>query len=158
MKKIIVEGKEITVRDEFEYFQPNIHRDGDCVIRALCKATGWSWKKAYCFAFVATIQEQFMPNYREGEKVFYNKLGWKWHSHNTRKKRPSVQEFAQTHPKGTYVLLLSGHHVCVQDGAYYDSWDSGKRKMYGYWQKPEDEVETKIPACLKYLPAIELEN
>ena len=59
MKKVTINGKEVNVHDQFEYFQPNTHIDGDCVIRALCKATGWDWKKAYCFAFISTIKEQF---------------------------------------------------------------------------------------------------
>lgn len=137
-KTVIIDDKEKTVYKEFEYFQPNIHTDGDCVIRALCKATGWEWKKAYCFAFIATIKEQYMPNCKEGEKIVYKALGWKWHSHNTRKHRPSVLEFAQEHPTGTYVLSLAKHHVCVSEGSYHDIWDCGRRKIYGYWSKPEE--------------------
>ena len=73
MKKVVINGKEVNVHDQFEYFQPNIHVDGDCVIRALCKVTGWEWKKAYCFAFISTIKEQFMPNCKEGERIVYKK-------------------------------------------------------------------------------------
>ena len=39
--------------------------------------------------------------------------------------------------KGTYILLLNGHMVCVKDGVIHDTWDSrGKRakKVYGYWK------------------------
>lgn len=143
MKKVTINGKEVNVHDQFEYFQPNTHTDGDCVIRALCKATGWDWKKAYCFAFISTIKEQFMPNCKDGERIVYKKLGYKWHAHNNRKKRPSVLEFAQDHPEGTYVLSLAKHHVCVSNGSYYDIWDSGRRKIYGYWQKPEENEKTK---------------
>ena len=138
MKKVIINDKEVTVHDQFEYFQPNDHITGDCVIRALCKATGWSWKKAYVFAFLSTIKEQHMPNTKEGERVLYEKLGYKWHAHNNRKQRPSVIEFAKAHPTGTYVLQLSRHHVCVSDGSYHDIWDCGTRKIYGYYEKPEE--------------------
>ena len=141
MKNIVIGDKKLVVHDQFEYFQPNTHVDGDCVIRALCKATGWTWVKAYCFAFTSTIKEQFMPNCKGGEKIIYKKLGWKWHAHNNRKKRPSVVEFAQEHPQGIYVLSLSKHHVCVSEGSYWDIWDSGRRKIYGYWQKPEDDEQ-----------------
>lgn len=148
MKKIIVDGKEKSVRDEFEYFQPNDHIDGDCVIRALCKATGWDWKEAYAFAFLSTAKEQFMPNYKDGERLLYKKLGWRWHSHNTRKPRPTVAEFAQQHPTGSYVLSLSKHHVCVTNGSYWDIWDCGGRKIYGYWEKPK-EADFHIPENLQ---------
>lgn len=71
MKKVVINGKEVNVHDQFGYFQPNTHVDGDCVIRALCKATGWEWKKAYCFAFISTIKEQFMPNCKDGERIVF---------------------------------------------------------------------------------------
>lgn len=138
MKTVIIDGNERTVHDQFEYFQPNTHRDGDCVIRALCKGMNWEWKKAYCYAFISTIKDQRMPNCKEGEKIIYKSLNWVWHSHNTRKPRPSVAQFAAEHPTGTYVLLLSNHHVCVSEGSYWDTWDCGRRKIYGYWQKPEE--------------------
>lgn len=137
MKTIEVDGKKIIVYDQFEYFQPNDHKDGDCVIRALCKGMNWAWKKAYCFAFTSTISKQYMPTCTEGERIMYDQLGWKWHAHNNRKKRPSVIEFTKEHPTGTYVLKLSRHHVCVSEGSYFDIWDCGTRKIYGYWQKPE---------------------
>lgn len=140
MKKVTINGKEISVRDQFEYFQPNTHVDGDCVIRALCKATGWDWQKAFSFAYTSVIREQYMPTCKDGEKIMYKKLGFKWHCHNTRKPRPTVAEFVKTHPTGTYVLSLSHHHVCASEGSYYDSWDSGGKKIYGYWEKPDTIV------------------
>lgn len=36
---------------------------------------------------------------------------------------------------GIYVLALQGHVVCVIDGVYYDSWDSGREVPLYYWQK-----------------------
>lgn len=131
-----IEGKERQVHDQMEYFQPNVHSDGDCFIRAICKATGWDWKKAYTFAFISTIKDQYMPNGKEGVKIVCKKLGYIWHSHNSRKHRPSVLEFTGSHPGGTYIMKLSGHAVCVENGSYYDSWDCGNRKIYGYWEKP----------------------
>jgi hypothetical protein len=33
------------------------------------------------------------------------------------------------HPYGTYVLHIRGHVVTVKDGEYWDSWNSGKKKV-----------------------------
>lgn len=50
----------------------------------------------------------------------------------------TVNDFCREHPKGTYVLALSGHVVAVQDGCYLDSWDSGAEVPIFYWYKESD--------------------
>ena len=47
----------------------------------------------------------------------------------------SVKEFTQSHPRGTYVLALDGHAVCVEDGDYYDTWDSGDEMLLYYLKR-----------------------
>ena len=47
----------------------------------------------------------------------------------------TVSDFAADHPRGIFVLALSGHVVCVQDGNWYDTWDSGQVVPLYYWQK-----------------------
>lgn len=49
----------------------------------------------------------------------------------------TVDQFAKDHISGTYILAISGHVVCVQDGNYYDSWDSGNEVPAYYWTKEE---------------------
>ena len=49
----------------------------------------------------------------------------------------TVADFAAEHPSGTYILSLSGHVVCVMDGDYYDTWDSGGEIPLYYWCKEE---------------------
>ena len=46
-----------------------------------------------------------------------------------------MADFAAEHPSGTYILALSGHVVCVMDGDYYDTWDSGGEVPLYYWRK-----------------------
>ena len=40
---------------------------------------------------------------------------------------------------GTYILALSGHVVCVQDGVIYDSWNSENEIPLYYWVKETEE-------------------
>ena len=47
----------------------------------------------------------------------------------------TVADFAAEHPDGTYILALSGHVVCVRDGDYFDTWDSGGEVPLYYWHK-----------------------
>ena len=46
-----------------------------------------------------------------------------------------LKEFSEEHTDGIYILALQGHVVCVIDGVYYDSWDSGREVPLYYWQK-----------------------
>ena len=47
----------------------------------------------------------------------------------------TVAEFAMGHPNGTYILALSGHVVCLQDGVIYDTWHSENETVLYFWQK-----------------------
>ena len=47
----------------------------------------------------------------------------------------TVEDFCQDNPQGTYILAIDGHVVCVQDGKFYDSWNSGKEIPIYYWSK-----------------------
>lgn len=47
----------------------------------------------------------------------------------------TVAEFAARHPRGTYVLALSGHVVCLIDGDWYDSWRSDNEIVIYVWSK-----------------------
>lgn len=47
----------------------------------------------------------------------------------------TINEFAMTHPFGTYVCLQRGHATTVIDGEYWDSWDSGDKKISEVWTK-----------------------
>lgn len=51
--------------------------------------------------------------------------------------RYAVADFCRDHPSGVYVLAISGHVVCVIDGDYYDTWDSGAEVPAYYWQKED---------------------
>lgn len=49
-------------------------------------------------------------------------------------KRPTVKEFAKSHPTGRYIVKVAHHVVAVVDGVYYDTWDSGYKSLYGYYE------------------------
>ena len=47
----------------------------------------------------------------------------------------TVRDFCGDHPRGTFVLSIDSHVVCVDDGDYYDSWDSGNEIPIYFWTK-----------------------
>ena len=125
----------------FKYYQPN-KKDlkdeyGDCVIRALTKATNKTWIEVFDELLPYARENQTMPN----NKVCYEKYilnnNFEYHGISNKKgsKRPTVDSFTKEHKKGTYILRVAHHIVTVVDGLYYDTWDSGAKSLYGYWEK-----------------------
>ena len=47
----------------------------------------------------------------------------------------TVSDFCADNPHGTYILAIDGHVVCVIDGYYYDTWDSGNEIPIYYWTR-----------------------
>lgn len=50
----------------------------------------------------------------------------------------SVSDFAMDHPRGTYLLALASHVVCVIDGDWHDTWDSGAETPLYYWERTDE--------------------
>lgn len=131
----------------FKYYQPNDKdiRDnyGDCTIRALSKAKGVSWLEAFDMMIPICRDEQTSnifdvpPKKREN---LLNRLGFEYNGISNKKgaKRPTVDEFARTHPSGTYIATVSHHVVAIVDGTYYDTWDCGSRSLYGFYKLKEE--------------------
>lgn len=49
----------------------------------------------------------------------------------------TVADFCRDHPEGTFLLCSDGHIVCVADGCYFDTWDSGQEMPLYYWERGE---------------------
>ena len=47
----------------------------------------------------------------------------------------SVKQFCSDYPYGKYLLATGTHVIAVEDGDYYDSWDSGDEVPIYYWRK-----------------------
>ncbi|UUV46912.1 hypothetical protein [Bacillus phage vB_BanS-Thrax4] len=121
------------------YYNPNPLKKetSDCVIRAMCKATGKDWDVVYRELFEIGFKLKVMPNDDEAWKQFLINNGFTYHKLTIKRgsKRPKVSEFAQQNRTGTFVLRVAHHLVTLEDGYYYDIFDSGSSSMYGYWSK-----------------------
>jgi len=115
-------------------------RTGDCTARAISLA----FNKDY------TATRKLL---NDSAKTHYN---WNYNTHdncikvirelgggnlNSNTERVSVGSFADTHTSGTFIIWCSkdgithkgNHLVTIIDGKIYDSWDSRKYFVKGYW-------------------------
>ena len=123
--------------DNFHYFQPNIHKCGDCHIRCICAATGKDWLEVFDGLYEVARKSQYPLGSTESITEYLGGLGYQWVAIKPKKgsSRPTVAEFTKSHKKGRYVLRVSNHVVGAHDGGYYDIWDCGDKSLYGYWEK-----------------------
>ena len=126
---------------EFKYYQPN-QKDlkdeyGDCVIRALTKATGKEWLEVFKDLIPYAMEMQCIPNCRPCYEKYLADEGFTYKGISNAKgtKRPTVQSFTKEHKEGIYVLRVANHLVAVAEGYYWDTWDSGLKSLYGYGVK-----------------------
>lgn len=123
------------------YYQPNPSKklQGDCVVRAITKATGKDWDTVYIELCKIGLEIKAMPNDKDTWKKYLKDNGYIYHKINVKRgsRRGTVAEFAEKNKKGTFILQIANHIVTCQDGYYYDTWDCGDYSLYGYWEKPE---------------------
>lgn len=124
----------------FVHYNPNPHRNqvGDCVIRAISKVTNQDWDKTYLEICIQGYMLKDMPsaNYVWGAYLLENGFN-RYVIPNTCPQCYTVKDFCKDFPKGIYLLATGTHVVAVQDGNYYDAWDSGDEVPAFYWQKEE---------------------
>lgn len=128
----------------YVYYQPNSKdiKDeyGDCTIRALCKALDVTWLEAFDMTVPILRDNQVVNIFGAPVEVrnkFLYQLGFNYTGVSARKgsTRPTVDSFAKEHQTGTYILKVAHHVVACVDGKYYDTWDSGYKSLYGYYEK-----------------------
>lgn len=122
----------------YVYYNPNPNGKnvGDCVIRAISKATNKDWESVYTGICVTGYSMCDMPSANCVWGAYLRDNGFvRDVIPNECPECYSVADFAREHPQGTYILALTGHVVCVKDGDWYDSWDSGDKIPMYYWKK-----------------------
>ena len=117
---------------------PEGQRVGDCTVRSVSCALGEDWRKTYIGMAVEGLCLGDMPSANRVWGAYLERQGFKRHLIDA----PcatcyNVRDFCRDHPKGTFVLAISGHVVCIKDGTYWDSWDSGDEVPIYYWSKEE---------------------
>lgn len=88
--------------------------------------------KTYIGIVLQGYQMGDMPSANHVWGAYLRKHGYR---RNLAEEDTTVNSFADRNPEGTYILALSGHVVCVQDGTIYDTWDSGNEIVLYFWEK-----------------------
>lgn len=127
----------------------------DCVVRAICNATGKDYKEVYDAINQLAKSERTgkrkrgVSSARNGvykctEKKYLESIGWVWHPTMKIGQGCTVHLAADELPAGTLIVQVSGHLTCVKDGVLYDNHDctrGGNRCVYGYWTNATAEVK-----------------
>lgn len=107
---------------------PKAARVGDCTVRALSKVLGQDWMKTYLDQCIYGLLHADMPsaNHVWGKYLMDNGFRRYGLEETCPDYCYTVEAFCKDHPHGTYLLALGSHVVAVQEGDYYDTWDSGQ--------------------------------
>lgn len=134
----------------YQYFNahPQGKLVGDCVKRAITKATGMDYHE---------VQLELNRHKRiTGAKTFNEDKNWKSYVENVLngvklsfpakagQPRMNGDRFCKAYPKGSYILNMAGHLSCCVDGVIYDTWDCGSKCCYTAY-----EITPQIKNCFK---------
>jgi len=50
------------------------------------------------------------------------------------KPRMNGKRFCDSHPNGSYILVMAGHLTACKDGIIYDTWDCTEKCVYGSYK------------------------
>lgn len=107
---------------------------GDCTVRAISFALGVSWEDAFIGLATEGLVKHDMPSSNSVWGQYLRQNGFS--KKNVKKDIDyTLTEFCDDHPSGMFVVALPGHVVAVNNGNYYDTWDSGGELPLYYWQK-----------------------
>lgn len=121
----------------YRYYNPNPlgKQVGDCVIRGISRITNQSWEDTYIGIVLQGYKLKNMPSANEVWENYLSERNFK------RMMLPdtcpicyTVKDFCIDYPEGVYLLATGSHVVAVEDGNYYDAWDSGNEVPVYYWK------------------------
>lgn len=122
----------------YVYYNPNPlgKQVGDCVIRALTKVLHMTWDVVYEEVCREGKRMADMPSSNAVWAAYLNRNGFTYVPLvNTCPFCYTVKDFCEEHRRGEYLLAIGNHVVAVEDGNYYDSWDSGNEIPISFWAK-----------------------
>ena len=122
------------------FVQSNINPDGlrvgDCTVRAIAEALDQSWEQTYVDLALQGLLMKDMPSANHGWGEYLRGKGFRQRLFPDGEHGPITgEQISKNNPFGTYILAISGHVVCVKDGDWLDSWNSGNEVPIYYWVK-----------------------
>jgi hypothetical protein len=130
---------------------------GDCVIRAICLATGQDYETTFTdIAAIARVMPSGGVKPRD-YRPYLEERGWRFVYAGRRR---ITAENLPSHR--TIIASMSEHLVAIVDGTIHDTYDcsgGGTRQFYGYFYKEDAvEVRAKIARRIRGLLSRTVEN
>jgi len=114
---------------------PKREEEPDCVIRAICAATGMSWHEVFRGLCGLADYECTMPSANWLWGKYLRRLGFRpFLLPESCPECVTVRAFCERFPEGVYIIGAGSHAVAVLDGNYYDAWDSGDEIPAYFWK------------------------
>lgn len=111
---------------------------GDCAVRAVAAALGVDWETAYAMIAENGFLMGDMPSSNSVWGAVLRQNGFSRHAiPNTCPDCYTMEQFAEDHPEGIYVVGTGNHVATIRDGWIMDAWDSSKEVPVFYWQKED---------------------
>ena len=109
---------------------------GDCAVRAIAAALGVDWETAYTMIADAGYKRADMPSSNSVWGAVLRQNGfYRYMLPNTCPDCYTLEDFAEDHPKGVYVVGTGNHVVTIRNGMLLDSWNSLAEIPQFYWTK-----------------------
>lgn len=124
--------------NRFVYYNPNPRgiKVGDCVIRGLCKILNLSWDEVYAEVMLKGFELKDMPSANNVWGSYLRSKGFERLTiSNTCPDCYTVEQFCRDNDQGLFLLATGSHVVAVENGYYFDAWDSGNEVPIYYWRK-----------------------
>lgn len=108
---------------------------GDCTVRAISLATNQGWEKVYLDLCIQGYTMADMPSSNDVWGKYLMDKGWVYRRlQDTCPFCYTINDFCNDHPEGTFIVATGTHVVCVKDGRYLDTWDSGDKVPLFYFE------------------------
>ena len=118
---------------DYKYLNLNVlgKEEQDCVTRAIALASDCSYAeiqdKLYyisklfdCVILCVCCYQHLLDSVFQYDKVYCKGM--------------AVEEFAEVHPVGTYLLRMDGHLSCLIDNCVYDLWNCKDQILTDVWK------------------------
>lgn len=118
---------------------PSGRNVGDCSVRAISVALDVDWETAYAMIVKAGFLMNDMPSSNSVWGSVLRTNGFYRHViPNSCPDCYSINDFAEDHPKGVFVVCTGNHVVTIKDGFIMDSWDSSNEIVQFYWSRKDE--------------------
>ena len=114
----------------YRYYNSNprdLHVE-DCTARALSTALGIPWSDAYDMLSKSARDMGMMMSSVDAVEKFLDR--WFDRVQVTEK---TVGEFIENHPRGRFLITMSGHITALVDGINYDTFNPGSKNIWSVW-------------------------